>query len=178
LERNLIQGTGGGAGKFLVTGTNITVRNNVDFQTNACSGSNCSDYGFQISQNGIEPVPQFVEVYNNTCYNQIAGSGCVGFIGGDGTSAPGINSWAQNNLFYNNGTAGSAVTNNGTGNIVGNNTPNSAANPLVTNASGSFSLISDFKPTTNFSGGVSVPNFFDALGTSWQPTWELGAIHP
>jgi hypothetical protein len=180
LERNLIQ-SGGGAAKFLVSGTNITVRNNVVSQDSTCgntSGANCSDYGFQVSQNGIEPVPQFVEVYNNTCYNHVTEPGCVGFIGGDGTHAPGINSWAQNNLFYNNGSAGNAVTNNGAGNTVSNNTTNSAANPLLINASGFLSRISDFQPTQNYFGGGEVPVWYDALGEAWSPTWYLGALKP
>jgi hypothetical protein len=66
----------------------------------------------------------------------------------------------------------------GTGNTVSNNTANSAANPLLMNASGSFGLISDFQPTQNYSGAADVPVWYDALGVAWSPTWSLGALKP
>ncbi len=37
--------------------------------------------------------------------------------------------------------------------------------------------ITDWQPTANYSGGASVPVFYDALGTPWPPTWDLGAVH-
>jgi hypothetical protein len=37
--------------------------------------------------------------------------------------------------------------------------------------------ITDWKPTANYSGGISVPVFYDALGTLWA-TWDLGAVDP
>jgi len=37
-------------------------------------------------------------------------------------------------------------------------------------------VISDYKPTANYSGGTSVPNWYDALGISWGITWDLGAV--
>jgi hypothetical protein len=117
-------------------------------------------------------------VYNNTCYALTTQSGCIGFISGDGTNAAGGDSLAYNNLFYNNGASSSAVTNNGSGNTVSNNTTNSAADPLPIDASGTFSLISDFQPTQNYSGGAGVPVWYDALGANWSPTWSLGAIKP
>ena len=102
-------------------------------------------------------MPEYVEVYNNTCYGISGyGAGCAGF---DGTnySAPGINSWARNNLFYNSGSNKTAIVNNGSGNTVSNNTTNSTMNPGMINASGAFSAVPDFQPTTNNSGGMSVP---------------------
>ena len=45
------------------------------------------------------------------------------------------------------------------------------------NASGTLSKITDYKPTANYSGGTSVPVFYDALGVAWSPTWDLGAVH-
>ena len=123
-----------------------------------------------------EPVPEYVEFYNNTCYAIASIGACAGF---DGTNygAPGINSWARNNLFYNNGSNKSAIANNGTGNTISNNTTNSAMNPGMINASGSFSAVPDFQPTANNSGGMSVPVWYDALGNPWSSTWDLGAIH-
>ena len=105
--------------------------------------------------------------------------GRINFAAGDGASGkPGANSWAYNNLFYNNGTNSPAVINNGSGNTVSNNTANSAANPLLINASGSWSMISDFQPTQNYSSGVEAPVWYDALGVAWSPTWSLGALKP
>jgi hypothetical protein len=119
----------------------------------------------------------YVQFYNNTCYGlQVMGS-CVGFDGSN-FSAPAINSWAGNNLFYNNGSGSPVVVNNSSGNSVSGNTANSAADPLMNNASGSFSLISDFQPTQNYSGGDGVPVWYDALGVAWSPTWNLGALKP
>ena len=63
------------------------------------------------------------------------------------------------------------------GNTVSNNTANSATNPGITNASGTFSVISDFKPTANYSGGMTVPVWSDALGKPWSSSWNLGALH-
>jgi len=173
-ERNLILGTG--ASKMLISAVNETVRNNVFYV--ARSNGYLSDFDMQISRRGIEPIPSGVEIYNNTCYALTAQSGCVGFISGDGTSAAGSNSRAYNNLFYNNGSSSSTVVDNGSGNTVSNSTSNSAANPLLINASGSFSLISDFQPTQNYSGGAEVPVWYDALGVAWSPTWDLGALKP
>jgi hypothetical protein len=140
--------------------------------------SSISDFSVQISRRGIEPVPTGIEVYNNTCYALTTQSGCIGFISGDGTNAAGGNSRAFNNFFYNNGKSSAAIVDNGSGNTVSNNTANSAANPLLINASGTFSLISDFQPTQNYAGGAEVPVWYDALGAPWSPTWSLGAIKP
>jgi len=172
-ERNYILGSTG-ATKFMFSAANSTVRNNVFY----VPASGPSDYNLQVSRRGVEPVPSAVEVYNNTCYALTTQAGCIGFISGDGTNAPGAGSWAYNNLFYNNGANTAAVTNNGSGNTVNNNTSNSAVNPLMINASGSFSLISDFQPTQNYSGGVEVPVWYDAQGVAWSPTWSLGAVKP
>jgi hypothetical protein len=68
--------------------------------------------------------------------------------------------------------------NNGAGNTVTNNTASPTSNPAFTNASGSFSFISDFKPTANYSGGTSVPVWYDALNLLLNSTWDLGALHP
>ncbi len=120
------------------------------------------------AERGIEPVPQFVEIYNNTCYEGT----CAAFSGSNFT-APGINSWAQNNLCY----LGSCISNSGTGNTVSNNSASTSSNPEFINATGSLEIISDFKPTSNFTGATRVPVWLDATGTAWPPTWNLGAVH-
>jgi len=183
-ERNLIAAqhiANGGASKVQISAQNVSIRNNAFFIPSGNTGTNLpSDYSVQVSQVGNFPAwpTQHIELYNNTCYALTTQSGCVGFIAGDGTYAAGINSWASNNLLYNNGASSSAVTNNGTGNTVSNNTSNSAANPLLMNGSGSFRLISDFQPTQNYSSGAAVPAWYDALGAPWSPTWSLGAMKP
>jgi hypothetical protein len=100
-------------------------------------------------------------------------------IGLDGVTmrAPATNSAVQNNLFYTPAGGHSTVVNNGAGNTVTNNTASPTSNPAFTNASGSFSFISDFKPTANYSGATSVPAWYDALGVFWSTVWELGAMH-
>jgi len=181
-ERNYIQGTvgaagtGNGATKVAVAAVNVTVRNNVWFVP--AGDTYISDYNLQVSKYGIEPTASGVEVYNNTCYALTQQSSCAAFAGGDSMAAPGINSFAQNNLFYNNGTNATAVRNDGTGNTVSNNTTNSAANPLMINANGSFNVISDFQPTQNYSGGGEAPVWYDAVGEVWSPAWSLGALKP
>jgi hypothetical protein len=167
IERNLFAGSEGYGRQVLVSGTNITVRDNVFHNA---SGS----FGAQVAQRGIEPPPQFVQVYNNTCYGG-GSSACVAFnTSGNSGPTPVANSWAVNNLIYNSG----AVANQGSGNTISNNTAATSSNPGFTNGSGNFSLISDFRPTANYSGATSVPVLYDALGIAWQPMWDLGAIRP
>ena len=165
IERNLFAGSENDGRQLAVSGTNITVRDNV---FHSASGS----FGVQIAQRGIEPTPQFVQVYNNTCYGGGLAA-CIAF-NAMGNLAPGINSSAVNNLIYNSG----IVANLGSGNTILNNTLATISDPGFTNGSGNFSLISDFRPTANYSGGTSVPVFYDALGNPWSPTWDLGAVHP
>jgi hypothetical protein len=174
LERNLFLGTF--HAKVLISAVNVSVRNNVFYSRSG--DANASDYNIQVAQRSVEPVASAVEVYNNTCYALATQSGCIEFMGGDGAANPGINSWAYNNLFYNNGSNTAAVANHGSGNTVSNNTTNSAASPLLINASGTFGLITDFQPTQNYSGGAAVPVWYDALGSAWSPTWSLGAFKP
>ena len=165
VERNIFAGRSTGGGRqILVSAVNETMRDNVFNGTIAGGGS-----GAQIAERGIEPVPQNVEFYNNTCYG---GGSCAAFSGTN-FAAPGINSFAKNNMFYNSGT----IANSGSGNTISNNTLTTGNNPGFMNASGSFSVISDFKPTANYSGATSVPVMYDALGTTWSP-WDLGAIDP
>jgi hypothetical protein len=180
-ERNLWNASVGAPdGRMVaVAAVNVTLRDNVWFTPSGAT--NAPYYAAEIYQRGLEPVASGVEVYNNTCYwlaYQTGGTNaCIGFDTlGDGKH-PGINSYAKNNLFFVNH-LWPIVVNNGTGNAVSNNTVTSTLNPAVTNASGSFSLISDFKPTASYSGGTSVPVWFDAMDVTWSSTWDLGALHP
>jgi hypothetical protein len=165
VERNIFAGRSTGGGRqILVSAVNATLRDNVFNGTVAGGGS-----GVQIAQRGIEPQPQYVEFYNNTCYG---GGSCAAFSG-QNFAAPGINSFARNNLFYNSG----MIDNSGSGNTISNNTVSPSNNPGFVDGSGTLSLIRDFKPTANYSGGMSVPVWFDALGTPLSSPWDLGAVH-
>jgi hypothetical protein len=197
-ERNVLEPGGGNGRAILFSVQNGTIRDNA-FNDTAVHPL----YDIQIAKRGIEygsnttgtsvtscpdsntanckgnsgaPVslsnPQYVEIYNNTCYG---GGTCIAFSNSNMIAA-GNNSIAKNNLMYN-ASGGTVVNNGGTGNTVSNNTGTVTANPGFTNASSTFLLISDFKPTANFSGGVSVPVQTDALGVLWPPTWDLGAMH-
>jgi len=176
VERNLFRGVSGGFGRqILVSALNATLRDNIFHVTVA--DITAPQYGVQVAQRGVEPAPQYVEVYNNTCYALQAMGSCVAFDA-SGFAAAGTNSWAGNNLFYNNGTSTPVVVDNGSGNTVTGNSADSSADPLLTNVSGSFSSIPDFLPTQNYSGGGAAPVWYDALGVAWSPTWSLGALHP
>jgi trimeric autotransporter adhesin len=177
VERNLFSAAPQDGRQLLVSAVNVAVRDNVLF-----FGAGLSDVpfaGVQVARRGIEPTPSAVEVYNNTCYflTDESGQYCVGFDGNN-FSAPGINSFAKNNLLFTVGSGHPTVLNNGSGNTVSNNTAATNSNPAFTNGSGTFSLISDFKPTASFSGAMTVPLWSDALGVQWSPTWDLGAVHP
>jgi hypothetical protein len=176
VERNLFGGVSGGFGRqILVAAVNETLRDNIFYVSPG--DPTPPQYGAQVAQRAGEPVAQYVEFYNNTCYALQAMGSCAGFDGAT-FSAPGINSWAANNLFYNNATTTPAVVDNGSGNTIGVNSADSALDPLLANVSGLFSVISDFQPTQNYAGGAQLPVWFDALGLAWSPTWSLGALKP
>lgn len=173
-ERNMLGGTASGAnGRMLeLSGTNITVRDNVcpNLGTTSSSGNLC----VAAFRTGIEPVPTALEIYNNTCGG--GGNSCIG-LGGFGFGAAATNSVVQNNLAFNSSGL-VAVANSGTGNTVSPNSSPTTGNPGFTNGSGTLSVLSDFRPTANYTGALNgVPVFFDALGNPWSPTWDLGAVH-
>ena len=176
VERNLFRGaTGGSARQILVSAVNATLRDNIFYVT--AGAAVAPQYGVQVARRGVEPVPQYVELYNDTCYAQLTIGSCIGFDGAS-FAAAGTNSWAQNNLFYDNGTTRPVVVDNGSGNSVSSNSADSAADPLMLNASSNFTLIGDFQPSQNYSGAVAVPVWYDALQIAWSPTWSLGALRP
>jgi hypothetical protein len=183
IERNLYSSstTAWGGELLLVSGANMTLRDNV-FYMPAASSTIYPILGVQVAQRGSGNLltVQYNEVYNNTCYapNAIASQMCIGFDIVGQKAAPTSNSFAKNNLFYAASNTGPTVDNTGSNNIVSNNTSTITSNPGFVNASGSYSLISDFKPTANYSGGTSVPVLYDALGIAWNSTWDLGAVHP
>jgi hypothetical protein len=182
-ERNLLFGTSAGAGKLLASVQNGTFRDNV-FNTAETTGT---DMGLQIARRGIEwngtpgapdksLEPQYNEAFNNSCYSRSASNGCIGFSG-ENFHSPGNNGWAKNNLYYN-PAGGTTISNSGTGNLVSNNTATVTGDPVFINGGGGFNLLSDFMPTAKYSGATDVPVFYDALGTPWPPTWDLGAVRP
>lgn len=181
-------------GLLFVTGANITFRDNGFYMP--ANGSTYPVAGAVVGQRGTNNllVTQYIEAYNNTCFapnskgsNGVPGSGqlCIEFGTVPFTTAATVNSVCMNNLFYEPTTVtGPACHATGSGNTLSNNTVTVTNNPAFTNGGGSFLLISDFKPTANYSGGVSVPVLYDAIlsptnpyGAPWSPTWDLGAVH-
>ncbi len=155
VERNLFSGSTGAEGgrQLMVSAANETVRDNVFYMPG--TPAKYAILGVQVAARGVEPVPSSIEVYNNTCYAPPGGSNqiCVGFDTIGSMHSPPIHSDAKNNLFYIAGTH-STVDDAGSNNTVSNNTATTGVNPGFTNGSGSFSAISDFKPTANYSGGT------------------------
>jgi hypothetical protein len=182
IERNLYSAstTAWGGELLMVSGANMTLRDNV-FYMPGPSSTIYPALGVQVAQRGSGNLftVQYNEAYNNTCYapNARPNQTCIGFDTMGSKSAPTINSVAQNNLFYAPSNTGPTVDNTGSGNTVSNNTGTATSNPGFTNGSGNFSLITDFKPTANYSGGTSVPVGYDALGVPWSLTWDMGAMH-
>lgn len=182
-ERNLCAMTlttaGGGSIGGYQSGQNLTYRDNVFWFATGAGTSYAQFATFAITRGGTTyPAWQSTanEFYNNTCYNPNPHSG-QSCISNSGTGAA-TNSFFQNNMLYTVGASGfSTIVTGGTGNTVTPNTTTSSNNPGFTNGSTTFLLLSDYKPTANFTGGTSVPNFYDALGIAWSPTWDLGAVH-
>jgi hypothetical protein len=178
-ERNILAPNNNIGTAMIVSAQYETVRDNVFYL--ASGQSHPAGYILQVGTRGNIPAypTQYIEVYNNTCYllSVSVSQHCVNFSGQVPLTLAGNNSWAKNNLLYD--TYGSAATVNdqGTGNTIGNNTATPANNPNITNGSGSFKILSDFKPTANYIGGGSVPVLTDALGMPWGPVWDLGAVH-
>jgi hypothetical protein len=91
--------------------------------------------------------------------------------------APPQNSYAKNNMLYAVSGTHATIINSGANNAITNNSPTSTSNPAFRNGSGTMNMLSDFKPTANYSGGTSVPVWYDAMGIPWPSTWDLGALH-
>jgi hypothetical protein len=163
-ERNIFAGTAGKSHTGLaVSGVNMTVRDDMFLNNN--------QNGVQLASRGIEPVPQYGEIYNNSC---TGGGTCVVLAAVDWASAgaAGSDSNVKNNLC----TPAPCVSNSGVGNSVTNN--GTGASPAFTNGSGTMLLTTDWKPTANYAGAISVPVQFDALGVSWVINgYDLGAVH-
>jgi hypothetical protein len=179
-ERNLITGSTNAWGglQMRTAVVNETIRDNV-FVMNSGGAEIYPEYAVGVGQLGIEPVPTGVEVYNNTIFMPTPQDDNQGGIAFSGLSmnAPPQNSYARNNLMYAPSGSHVAVKNTGSDNTISNNSASFAPNPGFLNATGTFSMLSDFKPSANYSGAAPVPVWFDALGEAWT-TWDLGAIVP
>jgi hypothetical protein len=177
LERNLFASstTVQGGRQLLISASNTTIRNNV-FDMRG-SAAQYPIYGVQVGKRGIEPIPRGVEVIGNTCYapDAIDSQACIAFDG-LALSGPPMESVAQNNLFFAPGHGHAVVIDNGKDDIVANNGDSSEHDPAFTNGSRQFNLISDFKPTANYSGGAPAPSQYDALGKAWPATPDRGAV--
>jgi hypothetical protein len=184
IERNVFNSLNANGRQILASGANFSIRDNVFIITPSTTSNN--NVGVQVAQRGIEPVPTFFEVFNNTCSSTGLGIGtgvniCVRFTNAGQLTPAGpsvSNSLAENNLAFNDNTVidNTGGTNSGT-NTIANNTVTSTNNPGFTNGSGTLSFISDFKPTANFTlTNTPVPVYSDGVLISWQPVWDLGAV--
>jgi hypothetical protein len=179
-ERNLLVPNSGTGESLMVSAQFETVRDNVFFIPSGQTTPN--NQQVDIGTRGNFPAYQtsFVQVYNNTCHllSTRSSQTCIILHGSIPMVLPPISTIVKNTLMFDTASGASAVIDNGTSSTVSNNTATPSNNPSITNGSGSFSLLSDFKPTANYSGGTNVPVWYDALGLPWSPTWDLGAIHP
>lgn len=194
-ERNLIIEQFALSNFLLLSGQRETIRNNV-FIINA-GIPNPSFFNIQYagrtgsSGSGCTPNPitvqttQFGEFYNNSfialSFNNSANLCNICLNNFQLTGNSGSQSFVVDNLSYSPVTTSGlrVVDNIGTGNTLSNNTANASAgaNPAFKNFSGSLNVMSDFKPTANSTGGITVPGvLFDALGVPKTGTVDLGAV--
>ena len=175
LERNLWMLNNGEATGPHISASYTTARNNVVYVATG-GGTVTTAYGLHANTElaSIPNQPYAIEYYNNTCY---VTNTTLHFTGSCVYVPASTNSFAANNLLYNAGIA-QATAGNTAGNTMSNNTSDSTATFSPTNGSGTFSVITDFTPTQNYSGGTDVPAWYDAHGVAWSPTWSLGALKP
>lgn len=187
MERNVISAATASTNTRLgmFTGQNMTFRDNACYFVTAGGffAQTCNQFGNRGTgtNGGLTPgagsfLAMNLEGYNNTCYatTSHAGQNCLenDTVGG---FSPATSSVFQNNLLYVSSGSFSTIVDTG-GNTVSNNTVTTTNNPGFTNASGTFLLMSDWKPTANFSGAISVPVIYDGLNILWGPTPDLGAV--
>lgn len=198
----LVAGAGTQSMMSLDAASYVAVRNNVF--NNDLGVANPFSVG---SGDAVPPAVAYVYVYNNTFMKTTVSPTCTG-IGSDrcGGWTPMRLARRSNNLHLRNNLAyaplvtstppGDAATNivtvlnintnTNTASTTSNNTSNSQmlnTNPNFINASGTFGLLSDYKPactgTTYPCGqGTHVPVWSDALGVPATSSRVLGAINP
>ena len=187
MERNVISAATNSTNTRLgmFTGQNMTFRDNVCYYVFVTPNfpQTCNQFGNRgPGTNGsVTPgagpfLAMNLEGYNNTAYANTGHAG-MNVLENDtvGGFTPATASFFKNNLLYA-PSGGSAIVDTG-GNTVSNNTVTATCNPNFPNTSGTFFVLTDWKPTACFSGGTSVPVQYDALGVAWSPTWDLGAVH-
>jgi hypothetical protein len=166
--------------------SNITVRNNICNSTGGLAGGRFCYSNDQTNTAGV-PIPNNNIYYNNTCFDNSAGSTfCVtlGFTNGVTVT----NSIVQNNLAF----APLATTPRvvfvpagsiATGTTASNNSSNAqmlGTNPLFSNGSGTFGLVTDFRPTAGsyaIGAGTPVPVWSDFFLSSQPAARDLGAVN-
>ena len=179
VERNVFQELNDNLGTLLLlSGERETVRNNAFYigpgfvhpsffhlQIAGRSGtSGCSPRNPVSVQ-----TTQHIQIYNNIGYARSFRSpqtfiafNAMGLNGNAGSS-----SWVRNNLYYSVGKGATVVADSGIDNKIENNSADTSVDPAIINAGGTFSLLSDFKPTARF----------DGLGIDWTNARDLEAVH-
>ena len=193
LRYNLIDGilvsstTAGSDALLWLDSSYSAVRNSVFYQPSTATHAEIAGIRGEarLISGGTSPV--YNEIYNNTCYFKVFVNYqyCVWMQAVSGQGGPQMEySSLINNMFH-------AISNIGgttairdvlgtatSHNTISNNSSAPTDDPAPVNASGTLLQMSDWQPTAFYSGGTSVPNLYDALGTAWSPTWDLGAVHP
>ena len=182
-ERNLLTGTttAWGGELLMLSGANVTLRDNV-FYMPAQSSSIYRILGAQFAQRGSGNLltVQYNEAYNNTCYapNSQSAQTCIGFDTMGARSAPSINSFAKNNLFYVPSKAtGPAVDNTGSGNTRVEQHRHRHGQRRIHEWQRQLQLDLGLQTHRQLLGCHDCPVWSDALGVPWSPTWNLGAVH-
>lgn len=158
-------------------GVNVSIRGNVSNTTGAADG-----VFINIERrSNAAPAPTGVTIFNNSFYTSTANvnsSDTPFILIRSDVASGGVTT--RNNLGYSPNASGTPlmILDQGSGNTADHNTINSQmkTNPNYTTVPPV--LLGDYKPTSGYAlgAGASVPNWHDALGIAWSPTWDIGAI--
>jgi hypothetical protein len=184
-ERNWIVGSVTTQNAMLVNHPDITIRNNLAALPGPTAG-----FLFGIQPSGVVPVPDRVNVYNNTCYYGGNTSNTWDFVwvsANNETSPfdqdmPGSVFEVRNNILYApNRISNVSVFRNANGSLAttnqSNNTSNVVTDPLF--ATSPPTAIAHFTTGGGSyaqAGGVNVKNWRDFYNTSTQATPDIGAV--
>lgn len=184
-ERNWLVGATATQNTMLVSQPDITIRNNVMYLPGPTGG-----FAFGIQPSGVVPVPDRVNIYNNTVYyggNSTSTWALVWVSSNNDTSPydqdmPGSVFEVKNNILYApNRISGVALATNNNGSLAtttqSNNTSNVVTDPLL--GASPPTTLAHFTPSSGSyaqAAGTNVKNWKDFYGTSTQATPDMGAV--
>lgn len=170
VERNWFTESSSSGVSLLMSGLDMTARNNIFSMVNGNTAIN-------IGKRGVEPPATNANIYNNSMYSSASGSFSGVFIGSDN-----INPVVKNNLAYApNGSSPVMIQGSGASGLVSSN---NSTNSGVKSTSPLFTVTppanpADFKPAAGsyaISGGTDVPVWSDFFMTAQTATRDLGAV--